>query len=287
MDDSTARLLPGAAVTHTTLWASTVLGMALFTTACAATPAIRDISFLNAPIGATSGVPEIMVGTTVNLQVTGSGVCPSLTVNYGDGNSISEGQYDLSNPMTISDHAYSTLGLRGYKSIVAHGDGTDCIGQVTKRILVSPEVEQIGWTLDLVKTDPCTTGPSFLQHLINTVAFIIDIPAPTPGVTPVVGAVTIGGQQYDADGSPDLADSSFPFPGFRKYSVILKASTSNVTIAPQIIQGGKHFFFRTNRPGSTISFCYNSDRLPITNPGNVQAGFNVNLRADASQAIVP
>jgi len=274
---------------YTKLWASMLLGTALLTTACGK-PAISDISFLNAPIGATSGVPEIMVGTTLKLQVIGSGVCPSLTINYGDNeNWITEGQYDLSSPMTISDHAYSTLGssLNGFKSVSVHGDGTNCIGQVKKRILVSPEMQQIGWALDLNKTDPCGDAPLLLQHLMNNVAFIIDIPAPTPGVTPVIGAVTIGGQQYDADGSSDVADASFPFPGFRKYSVIVKTSTSNVTIAPQVIQGGKHFLFRTNQSGSGVSFCYNSDRLPITNPGNVQAGFRVNVRADASQAIFP
>jgi len=273
----------------TTRWTSTLLALTLITTACVA-PAITGITILNAPVGATSGVPEVMTDTPVQVQVTGSGVCPSLAIHYGDNTPwTSHANYDLAKAEMIADHAYIAppIALTGFKSITAHGDGSTCVGEVTTRILVTPEVMHIGWALG---TQPaaCADAPTFLQHLMKNTAFIVDIPAATPGQTPVIGTITIGGHQFDADGDVALAPGFFPFPGKRMFSVVvLETGMSGTQTTSQVIQGGKHFSFRTTHSDSHISFCYNSNQLPVPPAGGVEQGFIITFRADASQAIIP
>jgi len=277
--------------------ANALLAVALLAGACRSDgprPGIVREVTTSAPVNA-SGVP---LAPSVSASAAGSGarsisvfirtegICNSLRVHWGD-----DGGWETLPPSNVPDrivtasHNYpSTLALRGYKSVTAAGDGSTCIGQAQKRILVTPEVMTIGWVL---ANSACEDAPAIIQTKLGNVVYIVDVPPPVPGVgSPLVGQIVVGPNQvHDADGLADPADASFPFPGLRKYSVVVTVVPPPPAGPPQNFQGSKHFSFRVADANSLIRFCYNGDRMP-PDPRQ-QQGFQVNFRADASNAALP
>jgi hypothetical protein len=84
-----------------------------------------------------------------------------------------------------------------------------------------------------------------------------------------------GGCIYNADGSiGSKARASFPFPGYRDYSLILRAGG-------QVVQGGTNVsFVTTNQTPSDLEFCLNDDSLS-DNHGQ----WFIKLVVDESQAV--
>ena len=62
---------------------------------------------------------------------------------------------------------------------------------------------------------------------------------------------------YDADGKPNsIAPQSFPFPGLRVGSLVLRVGGVN----GQVVQGGTNMSFRTDR-ASLLELCINDYKL--------------------------
>jgi hypothetical protein len=77
---------------------------------------------------------------------------------------------------------------------------------------------------------------------------------------------------YDADGRPgSSADNSFPFPGYREFSLVLRNGPPN----SDAFQGGKSATF-TVGAGNILNFCEN-----FNDPNaNVGGGWEIDIRVD-------
>jgi hypothetical protein len=94
---------------------------------------------------------------------------------------------------------------------------------------------------------------------------------PDPNVKINFGC-SFNGCIYDADGEPNSsASSSFPFPGLRKYSLVLQVGT-------QIAQGGTNMSFVTNQ-GGLLQLCVNDEQL-----NDNTGAWGVGISVDESQA---
>jgi len=73
---------------------------------------------------------------------------------------------------------------------------------------------------------------------------------------------------YDADGRPgSIADSRFPFPGLKEFSLVLRVGT-------QVVQGGTNMSFISTDAGK-LEICLN-DSTPEDNAG----GYEIDIRVD-------
>jgi hypothetical protein len=83
---------------------------------------------------------------------------------------------------------------------------------------------------------------------------------------------------YDADGEPNSsAPSNFPFPGFRKYSLVLRMRNQyGLTTA---FQGGTNTTFNTGNNTGMIEVCVNDDNIR-DNSG----GWRIDISVDESQS---
>jgi hypothetical protein len=259
------------------------LGIALLIVAI---PALNGCSTVNGTVNLLQGIrlgdqaSEITMGTRQLFVLEGKGTCQSVNVDWGDG-TIEQGvvpvtgqriEFETSNIETrYLRHAYSGWG--GGKTITVEGAG--CEGKLRGRFNASPSERRIGWAQP---APPGTTGvcqtvaglPGMIPRMLVHVS-LSTVPVNIPGVRDIhfgcFGGVDC---MYNADGRPGtVADSRFPFPGLREYSVVFR-------IGSQIVQGGTDTRFTTTASGP-LEFCLNDGDNNLTNN---EGGFDVTISVD-------
>ena len=171
-------------------------------------------------------------------------------------------------------HAYSGWG--GGKTVTVEGVG--CEGKVRGRFNASPSERRIGWAQP---APPGTTGvcqtvtglPGMIPRMLVHVSLVPVSFSPTPGITfrGINFGCFAGGCVHDADGRPGTAaDSRFPFPGLREYSVVFRIGSSPP------VQGGTNVQFTTTASGP-LMFCLNDGDNDLTNN---RGGFDVTISVD-------
>jgi hypothetical protein len=80
---------------------------------------------------------------------------------------------------------------------------------------------------------------------------------------------------YDADGKlGSVADSTFPFPGKREYSLVLRVGPQ--VVGSQVVQGGSNVQFTTTTSGP-LAFCLNDGDNDVTNN---RGGYIIQISVD-------
>ena len=261
------------------------IGAVLFMVAI---PALNGCSTVSGTVNLLQGIrlgdqaSGITLGPRQLFVLEGKGTCQSVNVDWGDG-TIEQGvvpvagqriEFETSNIETrYLQHAYSGWG--GGKTVTVEGVG--CEGKIRDRFNVSPSERRIGWAQP---APPGTTGvcqtvaglPGMIPRMLVHVSLAAVTFSPTPGVTfrGINFGCFAGGCVHDADGRPGtVADSRFPFPGLREYSVVFR-------IGSQVVQGGVNTQFTTTASGS-LEFCLNDGDNDLTNN---RGGFDVTISVD-------
>lgn len=227
--------------------------------------ALNGCSTVNGTVNILQGIrlgdsaSSITLGPRQLFVLEGRGTCESVNVDWGDG-TIEPGvgpgperriEFETSNIETrYLHHVYSGWG--GGKTVTVEGVG--CEGKVRGRFNADPREKRIGWAQP---APPGTTGvcqtvtslPPMIPRMLVHVSWAPVAFSPTPGVT--FHGINFGcfawGCVHDADGRPGTAaDSRFPFPGLREFSVEFR-------IGSQVVQGGP-MHSSPRRPAGLWSF---------------------------------
>lgn len=223
-----------------------------------------------------------MMGQPIEFKIKGVGNCTLGKLDFGDGQSTNFGPFDFGQTgalRTLSlTHTYQ--GWPGPKTVTAEGV-TNCVGKATR-------------SMRLFKGNPNTSSAN-QQALVIGFSQRTGTPAttctPVQGVAPlrrntVVGVKTnpdpnvrinfgcpFSGCVYNADGEANsVAPNQFPFPGLRKYSLVLRIGT-------QIVQGGTNMSFTTSQTGP-LEICVNDDVLHDNN-----GAWGIEFLVDESNAL--
>jgi hypothetical protein len=214
------------------------------------------------------------VGAPVSFVFSGVGHCGLVNIDWGDGrteqfcgSSGSNCPFDLTGPESQRTVTHTFTGWGGGKTVSASPAGSSCIGQVRVRFNMTPSVKSIAFA---------QPGKSICQTPVPS------LPSLAPGSLVHVSmdtasnarAINFGcfawGCVYDADGKPgSVADSRFPFPGFREYSLVL-------SVGGTPFQGGTNTQF-TTFAGGTLSFCLNDGDKDVTNNAG---GYQIDISVD-------
>lgn len=212
-------------------------------------------------------------GVPLSFALGGTGKCDEVFVDWGDGRSETRSDPVRFSGNSPGDVASRTLthtfsGWGGGKTVTAIGR-SGCEGRVNTRFKIPPLQRQIGWA------QPGPSGPSTCQTSPG-------MPTMVPRMLVDISATTIATRRdinfgcplescvYNADGKPgSVADSRFPFPGMREYSVVYR-------IGSQPVQGGTSTRFTTTVSGALL-FCLNDGD---NNLGNNTGGFDVTIGVD-------
>lgn len=242
------------------------------------TPIVCDTTF-NTPCGVTDT-------QSVKIRVWGEGKCDSVGIKMGDGDTrfsptpFDFGKAGASVPLEFT-HTYS-LTWPGTKTIHAYS-ASNCLGEAFETIRVMKKTGtavHADYTLAFAQPpvgvfgQPIGPGPcSFVPHVrplrINTKISVTTNPDPNIKIN--FGCV-LGGCIYGADGEQgSMAPANYPFPGFAKYSLMLRVGT-------QVVQGGSRVAFTTNQAGP-LEVCVNDDLLS-DNTG----AWGITFAVDESQA---
>jgi hypothetical protein len=199
----------------------------------------------------------------VGVMVSGSGRCGRLEIDWGDTRKETHDAVDLgSNPVFTHN-----FGLGGGKTVTVEAKA-GCEGKVNTRFVVEPSVFHIGF--NQVKKSPaptCVAAPNHPGVRARELVRITTIPATgTPGIN--FGCSPFRSCVYDADGRPgSIADSTFPFPGLKEYSLVLRVSS-------QVVQGGTNMSFVATQSGP-LELCLND-----TDMTNNTEGYQIDIRLD-------
>ncbi len=195
-------------------------------------------------------------GVPLAFQVKGSGSCGRFVVDWGDGsttNVVTAQTTSCSvaaNPARFQcsvEHSYT--GWEGGKTVTVTGQGS-CEGRVKTRFATNPAV----YALALARPGPntCDRVPGRPPVQNRSVVRITTVPinAPCPGIY----YSNVTPHCYDADGIAAPATTpgfptSFPFPGMRPFSLVLRVGT-------QVVQGGTNMSFVTNQ-SAPLEVCVN------------------------------
>lgn len=220
------------------------------------------------------GVPD---NQPVLLRVHGKGDCSAVYTTCGngsngapDGTSHDFGQAPADQPLRVScDYGQS---YPGPKTIKAHSNGSDCIGEATLRINVM-DVSASGVTyrsrIGFHQPTPTTCEVLPNRRPLRRGTRVKVQADPNPIFRTSYGCVSC---VYDADGEPgSVAPPGFPFKGLRKYSLVLR-------IGPQVAQGGTNETFDVD-PGGLLEICVNDDQL-----GDNSGSWRIDLSVDESRA---
>jgi hypothetical protein len=242
------------------------------------TPIVCDTAF-NTPCGVTDTQP-------VKIRVWGEGKCDSVGVKMGDGSSrFSPNPFDFgksgaSTPLELT-YTYA-LAWPGIKTIHAYS-ASNCLGEAFETIRVmrktgtavhadftfgfaEPQLTAPGQP---VNPGDCTIVPHVRALRSNTRVSVTTNPDPNIKIN---FGCAFGGCIYGADGEQgSVAPAGFPFPGFAKYSLILK-------VGSQTVQGGSRVTFTTNQSGP-LEVCVNDD-VTSDNTG----AWGITFAVDESQA---
>jgi hypothetical protein len=222
------------------------------------------------------GVPD---DQPVSLRVHGKGNCSVVMANCGNGLSASPfgfphdfGDPSAERPLTIAckyDQSYP-----GPKTVEAHSNGSDCIGAATLRVNVLKMAggnARSDFVLGFGQPGPmaCAEVPHMLPLRKGTKVAIRTNPNP---IVKINFGCPFNGCVYDADGEANSsAPAGYPFPGLRKYSLVLRVGTMQV-------QGGTDMSFVTDQ-GGLLEVCVNDDQL-ADNTG----AWGIGISVDESRA---
>jgi hypothetical protein len=211
---------------------------------------------------------RIALLNSLHFTVSGSGTCKVMRVDWGDGTQDDYQNVDL----TVHPHPNHTFrGWGGGRTVTVIGiDG--CEGRVSTRFKIEPVVS----TFAFAQPGPnvCnpvgggTLPPLVVQTLVHITATSISFDRTGRG--DMVSGIDFcrGGCNFDADGKPgSVAASSFPFPGLREFSLVLKAGTPAV-------QGGTNAQFTTTEAGP-LEICINDYNL-----SDNLGGLQIEIRVD-------
>jgi hypothetical protein len=207
---------------------------------------------------------KIKLGETDEFRVSGQGVCGRIRVDFGDGASTELANADFSHDVQVS-HSYTGWG--GPKTIRAE-TVENCIGQASNAIHVEPEMKRFGIQMPGSGT-ACTIAPNVPPVRAGSVVRIDAIGSPPPQARfGCVGGIC---NWQGIDGSQTIAGSSFPFPGMREYSLVLRIGT-------KAYQGGDGASFVADNTGP-LELCVN-DSVFSDNAG----AWGVGVTVDESNA---
>jgi len=187
-------------------------------------------------------------GQPMEFTVSGTGNCTMLSLDWGDGTPpLQANNVDFdANPLGVKfSHAYNGWG--GKKTVTAQGV-TNCVGTATTAISVVPP-----FALAFGQPGPtaCAVVPNAPTVPVNATIHITTNPDPAIKIN---FGCFLGGCVYDANGEPNsVAPAGYPFPGLRKYSLVIRIGT-------QVVQGGTDVFF-TATQGGPMEVCVNDDVL--------------------------
>jgi hypothetical protein len=185
------------------------------------------------------------------FTVSGRGVCGKIRVLFGDGTSQEVGPADLATGVGVG-HTYTGWG--GPKKVTAE-TVSDCMGRTSTEVMVEPTFKAVGM------------GATGLTSACNVLA---GVPPLRQGSRVTVGDASNGQAKMNMggfvpprgiDGSPEVAlgpPFTFPFPGLKAHSLVLRINSSNGS--SQIEQGGigKSFVVRNTGP---LELCINDDNI--------------------------
>ena len=192
-------------------------------------------------------------GQPVGFTVKGTGNCTLLHLDWGDAMSDDQANvnFDASPSGVRFSHTYTGWG--GNRIVTARGV-TNCNGAPQAAVRVIPP-------FSLALTQPtataCTPVPGVPPLRVGQGIHL------TTNADPAVKidfGCTFGGCVYDADGEANsVAPSDFPFPGLRKYSLVLRIGT-------QVAQAGTEAFINVKQAGP-LEVCVNDSNLPDNSGG--------------------
>lgn len=191
-----------------------------------------------------------MLNDAIAFKVHGTGNC-RFRVNYGDNSFFETGSQPVNlsawpEGFLVEEHVYTSW--PGTKTVIAEGiaDGPgDCSGTARVNVQITPPLAIAFVAPNLT----CQLVPNRPQLLPGWSVRITTNPS-----AKINFGCALGGCEYDANGEPNSsAPSNYPFPGLRKYSLVLKVGT-------QIVQGGSSVTFTTNQIGA-LELCVNDDNL--------------------------
>ena len=195
-----------------------------------------------------------------SFDVTGLGTCTKMSVDFGDGSPAADA-YNV-NLATISSYTHVYTGWGGGKIVTAEGI-TNCVGKVQMRVKVLPEVLRVGvlaprpTACDLIPNMPPLRKHT-LVHAKNPPGFsLLSNPLSTINFGCTFGCV------YNLFGENAPAPPTFPFPGLRKYSMVLRVGTQ-VEQGPTVFDG--ETTFTTNQAGP-LEICENDEKLSDNSGG--------------------
>ena len=232
----------------------------------------------------TPNVCGVWDNQPVWFNVRGTGNCDPgpVFVKCGNGLNIREGNQPFNFGQPPTDAAYQvtcdySTGWPGPKTVRAYSNGSDCVNEATLRVNVMkvtaghPHSDfQLAYFGQQLPPSVCNRVQKVALPLRSNTRVIIKT-NPDPNVKINFGCL-FNGCIYDADGEPNSsAPAGFPFPGFRKYSLVFR-------IGYQVVQGGTDMNFITNQ-GGHLEVCVNDDVLP-DNTG----AWGIGISVDESQA---
>jgi len=242
---------------------------ALFLMGCTATGVIQGVNPVP-PIPNVETTCRIENGSCVNagpplrVEVNGTGRCAELQINWGDDKFNQTYKYIDLQSHPVFTHTFCCWG--GGKTVTVEGTA-GCTGKVNTRFVMEPSVFHLGFNVIASPTAQiCHRVPNFRAIGTHNLVKIKTIPLSSfPGVNfgcPLNSCI------YDADGRPgSIADSTFPFPGLKEFSLVLR-------VGSQVVQGGTNMSFISTDAGD-LEICLN-DSTPNDNAG----GYQIDIRVD-------
>jgi hypothetical protein len=232
------------------------------------TPTVCDV---------THQVCGIEAGKPVNFKVWGKGKCDSVGIYFGDSSRTFCSPWDFgdqgTNPCIVS-HTYRERAWPGAKTVHAYS-ASNCMGEskILQNVLhKSGTTYSADFWLGFGQPGPmaCNEVPNVSPLRKNTRIFVETNPDPNIRIN---FGCAFGGCIYNADGEANsVAPASFPAPGMKKYSLILK-------VGQQVVQGGTAMNFTTNQ-GGPLEVCVNDDNL-----GDNSGAWGIKFTVDESQAV--
>lgn len=233
----------------------------------------------------TSAVCGIRNDQEATFKVSGQGVCDSVGLRLGDGSTRFSGQHDFGKAGAgtpwVMKYTYKTANSSawpGAKTVHAYS-ASNCAGEHFLRLnVLHPTVDASGQRIfrpyfalgfGQPTAQACNILPNTSPLRRNSKVFISTNPNQRVKIN---FGCAFGGCIYDADGEPNSsAPANFPFPGLRKYSLVLR-------VGGQVVQGGTRMNFTTNQ-GGPLEVCVNDDNLP-DNTG----AWGIDITVDETQA---
>lgn len=199
---------------------------------------------------------------SLSITVSGSGICRSMEIDWGDTKKDSFSSVNLAtNP--VFRHTY---GLGGGKTITVEAK-SGCEGKVNTRFVMEPSVFSVGLAQDKRTPGPTCSAPT--NHPgVRSRELVRITTIPAAGFAGIDFGCPFQGCRYDADGKPgSVADSTYPFPGLKEYSLVLR-------VGSQVVQGGTNMSFVATQSGP-LQLCLN-DKDMTNNIG----AYQVDIRVD-------